>query len=235
MNYQSDNIIEGKNAYGCSNWKDGCKFTIWKKAKSGMMSKTKVTKGVVRKLLKSEWVDEIKNGQTTGRKRTEAEVHIKRLYSEAKDKKYTGDVYLTDGGQGSEFGASFGLARITNDGPEVLGKCPRCGKDVIEIAQGYGCTGFKDGCKFTIWKNSKQKFLAGVTFTKTDAKRFLAGKPTHKSKLIDKKGNKFAADIIMDERPDNPFGPAFRVVEGTIEVKDGDPSLIKIDTVPPSE
>ncbi len=32
-------------------------------------------------------------------------------------------------------------------------------------------------------------------------------------------------------RPDNPFGPAFRVVEGTIEVKEGDLSAIKIDTV----
>ena len=224
-------VIEGKNGYGCSGYKEGCKFIIWKRAKSGMMSKTKITKGLVKKLLKSEWIDEERNGELTGRKRTVNEVHIKRLYSEKKDVKYTGDVYLTDEGKDSEYGASFGLARVTDDGPEILGKCPRCGKDVIEINLGYGCTGFKDGCKFTIWKNSKQKFLADVTFTKTDAKRFLAGKPTRKSKLTDKKGNKFSAEIVMDERPDNPFGPAFRVVEGTIEVKDGDPSIIKIDTV----
>ncbi|MCQ2553642.1 MAG: DNA topoisomerase [Clostridia bacterium] len=225
-------VIEGKFAYGCSGYKDGCKFVIWKKAKSGMMSKTKVTKGLVKKLLKSNWIDEERDGQLTGRKRTETEVHIKRLYSEAKDKKYTGDVYLTDEGNESQYGASFGLARFTNDGPEVLGKCPRCGEDVIEYDNMYGCTGFKHGCKFAIWKSQKQKFLADVSFTKTDAKRFLAGKTTKKSRLLDKKGQKFSAEILMDERADNPFGPAFRVVEGTIEVKDADPSIIKIDTVP---
>ena len=39
----------------------------------------------------------------------------------------------------------------------------------------------------------------------------------------------------MDERPDNLFGPAFRILEGTIEVKDGDPNDIKIDTVKKEE
>ena len=225
-------VIEGKNAYGCTGWKEGCRFTIWKKARSGMMSKTKVTKGLVKKLLKNSWTDDIRNGEATGNKRTETEVHIRKLYSQSKDKLYSGDVFLVDGGASSDFGASFGLARVTNDGPESLGKCPRCGKDVIEIALGYGCTGWKEGCKFTIWKNSKQKFLQNVTFTKTDAKRFLAGKTTRKNHLTDKKGNRFSADILMDERSDNPFGPAFRIVEGSIEVKEGDPASIKVDTVP---
>lgn len=227
----SRDVIEGKHGYGCSGYKDGCNFVIWKKAKSGMMSKVKITKGVVRKLLKSEWIDEQRDGQKTGRKRTATEVHIKKIYSEKKDTTYTGDVYLVDEGKGSQYGAVFGLARFTDDGPEILGQCPRCGKDVIEGERGYGCTGFRSGCRFTIWKNSKQKFLSGVTFTKTDAKRFLKGNPTRKSKLVDKKGNKFAAQIVMDERADNPYGPAFRILEGTIEVKDGDPKSIKIETV----
>ena len=223
-------VIEGKSGYGCSGYADGCRFIIWKKAKSGMMSKAKVTRGMVRKLLKSSWTDDVRDGEATGKKRTETVVHVRRLYSEAKDKIYTGDVFLSDDAA-SLFGASFGLAAVTNDGPEILGKCPRCGKDVIEGKMAYGCTGFKDGCRFAIWKNQKQKMLANVSFTKTDAKRFLAGKPSRKSRLVDKKGQKFAAELIMEETPDNPFGPVFRVVENTIEVKDGDPSLIKIDTV----
>lgn len=231
-------VIEGKNGYGCTGYTEGCRFIIWKKAKSGMMSKTKITKGVVRTFLKSEWIDEMRApgpGQEavpTGKKRTAASVHIKRLYQAAKDRIYTGDVYLRDDGPGSEYGASFGLDRVTDDGPEVLGKCPRCGRDVVENAKNYGCTGFMEGCGFTIWKEQKQRFLAKVKFTKTDVKRFLAGRPTKKSRLIDRKGNEFKAQLIMDERPDNPYGPVFRVVEGTIEVKEGDPSSIKIDTVP---
>ena len=231
-------VIEGKNGYGCSGYQDGCKFVIWKKAKSGMMSKTKVTRGVVRNLLKSPWIDETRLGedgtpQPTGRRRTEKTVHIKKLYSQTKDKIYTGDVFLSDEGPASQYGASFGLERVTDDGPEILGKCPRCGKDVTEGRLGYGCTGFKDGCKFTIWKNSKMKLLANITFTKTDAKKFLAGKPVRKRKLVDKKGKEFIGEIIMVEEPDNPYGPVWRVIEGTIELKDGsDPSVIKTETVP---
>ena len=215
-------VVEGRDGYGCLGHKDGCRFIIWKKAKSGMMSKTKITKGLVKTLLKSAWTDEIRtdrdgNSAPTGKKRTEATVHVKRLYSAAKDRIYSGDVYLVDDGPGSAYGASFGLAQVTDDGPEVLGKCPRCGCDVTESKAGYGCTGFMNGCRFMIWKKQKQKMLAKIEFTKTDAKRFLAGKPTKKSHLLDKKGGEFKAQLVMEETPDNPFGPVFRVVPGTEE------------------
>ena len=208
-------VVEGKSGYGCSGYTEGCKFVIWKKAKSGMMSKAKVTRGAVKKLLRSEWIADEAEGAPEGRRRTADTVHMRRLYSSAKDRIYSGDVFLYDDGPGSQYGASFGLAGISNDGPEVLGKCPRCGKDVTETRLAFSCSGFRDGCKFAIWKNSKMKLLANVTFTKTDAKKFLAGKAVTKSKLVDKKGNIFKADLVMVEEADNPYGPVYRVVEGT--------------------
>lgn len=33
---------------------------------------------------------------------------------------------------------------------EKVGECPLCGKDVVKGRYGYGCTGYKDGCKFKI-------------------------------------------------------------------------------------
>lgn len=33
---------------------------------------------------------------------------------------------------------------------EKAGVCPLCGKDVVKGRYGYGCTGYKDGCKFKI-------------------------------------------------------------------------------------
>ncbi|MCQ2452382.1 MAG: DNA topoisomerase [Oscillospiraceae bacterium] len=225
-------VIEGKNGYGCSGYKEGCRFVIWKKAKSGMMSQTRITRGVVRTLLKSRWIPE--TGKD-GRRRTETTVHMKKLYSEAKNTTYSGDVFLYDDGSESPYGASFGLAAITNDGPEVLGSCPRCGREVTEAKLGYGCSGYREGCKFSIWKNSKMKLLANVTFTKTDAKKFLAGKTVKKRKLIDKKGRLFTAELMMEEKPENPFGPVFRVVEGTIEAENGDPGDIRIETYPRNE
>ena len=36
---------------------------------------------------------------------------------------------------------------------EVVGKCPRCGGDVVELQKGFFCQ--NEGCKFAIWKNNK--------------------------------------------------------------------------------
>ena len=44
--------------------------------------------------------------------------------------------------------------------------------------------------------------LSKIEFTKTDAKRFLAGKTTKKSHLLDRKGQEFKAELIMEEIPD---------------------------------
>ena len=37
---------------------------------------------------------------------------------------------------------------------EELGKCPECGKPVYEGKKSYYCSGYKEGCKFVLWKNS---------------------------------------------------------------------------------
>ena len=232
-----EDIIEGERGFGCSGYKKGCKFVVWKEAKAGMMSKVTVTADMVHSWLSGEWEDEFKKDrpdEKSGRKRTVNTVLIKKLYSEKTKKSYTGKVYVADDGS-SKFGAGFGLEELISEPPQVLGKCPRCGRDVIESKNGYGCTGFKEGCKFIIWKNQKQKMLADVSFTKTDAKKFLAGKPAKKSKLIDKRGNKFTAQLLMIEEADNPYGPVFRAIEGTIEVKEGDPADIRTETVPMPE
>ena len=36
---------------------------------------------------------------------------------------------------------------------EVVGKCPRCGGEVVELQKGFFCQ--NDSCKFAIWKNNK--------------------------------------------------------------------------------
>ena len=156
---------------------------------------------------------------------------VKKLYSESKKSTYSGMVYITDDGN-KNHSAGFGIQELVKEEPKVLGKCPRCGRDVVETKNGYGCSGYKDGCKFIIWKDPNQKFLSKVSFTKTDAKNFLAGKIVKKNKLVDKKGREFSAMLIMEETPDNPYGPVFRVLEGTVEAKEGSPEDIRIDTVP---
>lgn len=38
---------------------------------------------------------------------------------------------------------------------EVIGKCPRCGKNIIEGKMSFYCESGKDGCGFTLWKSMK--------------------------------------------------------------------------------
>ena len=44
-------------------------------------------------------------------------------------------------------------ARLTISFPDnTVGKCPSCGRDVIDNGKGYSCTGYRAGCPFVIWK-----------------------------------------------------------------------------------
>ncbi len=43
-----------------------------------------------------------------------------------------------------------GKRRKTNS----FGKCPICGRDILENSKAFYCAGWKDGCNFTLWKNS---------------------------------------------------------------------------------
>lgn len=43
----------------------------------------------------------------------------------------------------------------------VFGKCPVCGKDILENTKSFYCAGWKQGCKFSIWKDSVAPY--GIT------------------------------------------------------------------------
>ncbi|WP_409270409.1 DNA topoisomerase [Neobacillus sp. SCS-31] len=85
---------------------------------------------------------------------------------------------------------------------EVLGKCPECGTGaIVEGQKGFGCSNWKSGCKFVVWKNDK--FLA--TFKKkptaTMVKSLLKKGSANVKGMTSKKGSKFDA-ILRYEKDD---------------------------------
>jgi DNA topoisomerase III len=88
---------------------------------------------------------------------------------------------------------------------EVLGKCPLCGHGIIEGQKGFGCSNWKNGCKFVIWKNDK--FLASMKKkpTKTMVKSLLKNGVALVKGLTSKKGNKFDAYLRYEKNPDNEY------------------------------
>lgn len=88
---------------------------------------------------------------------------------------------------------------------EVMGKCPLCGHAVIEGQKGFGCSNWKNGCKFVIWKNDK--FLATMKKkpTKTMVKALLKNGVAPVKGLTSKKGNKFDALLKYEKNADNAY------------------------------
>lgn len=88
---------------------------------------------------------------------------------------------------------------------EILGKCPVCGHGIIEGVKGFGCSNWKNGCKFVIWKNDK--FLATMKKkpTKTMVKMLLKNGVASVKGLTSKKGNNFDANLRYEKNPDNEY------------------------------
>lgn len=88
---------------------------------------------------------------------------------------------------------------------ESLGKCPVCGSDVIEGQKGFGCSNWRGGCKFIIWKNDK--FLASlrVRITKETVVNLLEHGRVLGRGLTSKKGNKFDAILSYQKNEDNEY------------------------------
>lgn len=88
---------------------------------------------------------------------------------------------------------------------EVLGKCPVCGHGIIEGQKGFGCSNWKNGCKFVIWKNDK--FLASMKKkpSKTMVKSLLKNGNVLVKGLTSKKGNKFDAHLRYEKNPESEY------------------------------
>ncbi|MCT2534224.1 DNA topoisomerase [Aquibacillus koreensis] len=88
---------------------------------------------------------------------------------------------------------------------EVLGKCPICGNAIIEGTKGFGCSNWKNGCKFVVWKNDKYLAAMKKRVTKTMVKSLLKDKVVYVKGLTSKKGNKFNAYLSYEKNKDNAY------------------------------
>ncbi|MEE1228981.1 MAG: DNA topoisomerase [Lachnospiraceae bacterium] len=98
-------------------------------------------------------------------------------------------------------------ARIGADGETIhsgsIGKCPECGGDVYENERAFGCSNWKKGCKFTLWKNDKFIAYFGKEVTYEFAVNLLKyhGKVGLKD-CMDQRGQKFNAIFYYEKDPE---------------------------------
>ena len=79
---------------------------------------------------------------------------------------------------------------------KVIGRCPKCGKNVVEYPKSYGCESGKDGCGFVIWKK-----ISGKTIPEGAARSLLDYGKSAKLKGFKKKDGSgtFSAYLMLDK------------------------------------
>lgn len=80
-----------------------------------------------------------------------------------------------------------------NTDKEILGQCPGCGSPVVEGEKGFGCTNWKSGCKFVIWKDDLFLKTLNARISKEAVKKLLSEGELYGSKFVSKKGTIFSA------------------------------------------
>lgn len=136
-------VIEKKDFYGCISYegKDntGCGFSFSKAHRQGWF-KGSITAAQAKKLLKKE------------------NISLKAVSKEGKE--YTAEWQLSDDG------IYVNVVKVKGAvSDKSVGKCPRCGKDVIEKAHAFCCSSWSaenPGCGFSVFKQDKK---SNITIT----------------------------------------------------------------------
>ena len=80
----------------------------------------------------------------------------------------------------------------------AFGKCPICGRDILENTKSFYCAGWKQGCKFSLWKDSLTPY--GLTLDGGMVKLLLKnGKTVRMSVSLPQTGEKGTAVLILNK------------------------------------
>ena len=74
-------------------------------------------------------------------------------------------------------------------------KCPICGQPLKKMKWGWGCSGYKTGCKFSV-----SQVIAKKKLTDLQVKKLVnEGKTSSIAGFVSKAGKKFSAKLYLDE------------------------------------
>ena len=91
---------------------------------------------------------------------------------------------------------------LSESGRTVIGKCPRCGKNVVEGKKSFYCEGYHDtpSCGFALWKNDRFFTSKRKELTKKIAVSLLkTGRAAVTGLFSEKKGVFYDATVVLDD------------------------------------
>lgn len=195
-------VIEGKRDLGCSGWREGCPFVLRREHQGRTLDDGQIRQllqhrillpadsgepgAIVLQLLDSGLLIEFPvpvgpprrsiakaSRQPTGGRSGRARPRRKSAPP------------ATSEGDSKDQAAGFAVV--------VLGACPVCGSEVVDQPKSFGCRGWKQGCKFAIWKT-----IAGKQITARTAQALLKKGTSPKLKgFASKSGKTFEARLKL--------------------------------------
>jgi DNA topoisomerase-3 len=155
-------VIEGRRGFGCSGWREGCRFVIWREHDGHPLADDQI-----RVLLQHRTLPSPGASGATG----QAILHLTDQGELTSIPVPVGKPRFPTGKSGRRAAAlksgpktrrRKGPSNKVKDEPEqlstsgpastTLGECPLCKSEVVEKEKSFGCSGWRQGCKFVIWK-----------------------------------------------------------------------------------
>jgi DNA topoisomerase-3 len=187
-------IVETAKAYGCSRYRDGCGFTIWKRVASHKLAKKQVEQ-----LLREGRTGRIEGFTSKAGKPFATALKLgKGLKVEfdfsdgPRQATVPGSDRAPDPAEGTTDQLPASAAARPASEPLT---CPKCGQGrIIEGRRGFGCHRFREGCDFVVWKE-----FGGKRLTEKQIHALIGkGKTGLLKGFRGKSGKKFDARLRLD-------------------------------------
>ena len=167
-------VMRGRTAYGCSRWKAGCKFVL-----PAEVWGLKLEPQLAREILSH------KRSLTPHPLLVKGEKCFATLHLDKKGKLH------------------HELADVATkaSGDEALGECPSCGGDIIVGSKAYGCSNWRNGCKFVIWKTIAQKEISSeiaAQLLRNGSSELISGFKSRAGKDFDAKLKVVGSEVKFD-------------------------------------
>lgn len=169
--------------YGCTGYKDGCRFSI------GKIAGKTLSDGQVKTLIETKRLDDVPGFISRTGKEFTASLVL--------------DPEMGENGETTNYKIKFELG---DNGDNTDLKCPACGRPLHKFSWGYGCTGYKDGCRFSIGK------IAGKMLSDAQIKMLIEGKELSKIEgFKSRSGKEFSAGLKLATDVDDEGETVYRV------------------------
>jgi DNA topoisomerase III len=199
-------VIEGKRGFGCSGWREGCPFVLWREYRGVPLGEGQVRELLQRRVLLRPVAVE-GAGQVLLQLMDSGDIAEIPVPAGGPRRPTSPAGRPPSGGRKAprnsrpRKAAGAGAAgdappreRAKGFAPVALGPCPLCKSEVVEQEKSYGCSGWKQGCRFTIWKT-----IAGKKIGVRTAQALLReGRSSLLKGFESKSGKPFEARLKVD-------------------------------------